>query len=64
MEGKRYALVREEMKLIPSRRAMTLVSVPDANDNSYFVLKMSAKVDRWEEAKENFERAAETFRML
>ena len=25
----------EEMKLIPSRRAMTLVSVPDANDNSY-----------------------------
>tara|TARA_B100000073_G_scaffold286467_1_gene248198 strand:+ start:193 stop:1185 length:993 start_codon:yes stop_codon:yes gene_type:complete len=46
------------------RRAMTLVSVPDANDNSYFVLKMSAKVDRWEETKENFEHAAETFRLL
>ena len=46
------------------RRAMTLVSVPDANDNSYFVLKMSAKVDRWEETKEKFEHAAETFRLL
>ena len=46
------------------RRAMTVVTVPDANDGSYFVLKMSAKVDRWEETKEKFERAAETFRML
>jgi len=46
------------------RRAMTLVTVPDANDGSYFVVKMSAKVDRWEETKEKFEHAAETFRML
>jgi hypothetical protein len=43
---------------------MTVVTVPDANDGSYFVLKMSAKVDRWEETKEKFERASETFRML
>ena len=46
------------------RRAMTLVTVPDANDGSYFVVKMSAKVDRWEETKKKFEHAAETFRML
>jgi len=46
------------------RRAMTLVTVPDANEGSYFVVKMSAKVDRWEETKEKFEHAAETFRML
>ena len=46
------------------RRAMTLVTVPDANDGSYFVVKMSAKVDRWEETKEKFEHVAETFRML
>ena len=46
------------------RRAMTLVTVPDANDGSYFVVKLSAKVDRWEETKKKFEHAAETFRML
>ena len=46
------------------RRSLMLITPPNENDGSYFVVKMSAKNDRWDQVERKFEKLMNSFSLL